>query len=49
MNIVASTDGAGDGKDGDWYSIFPIENEVLVYKRWEDDIIWDAQVRILLQ
>ncbi|KAK7495279.1 hypothetical protein BaRGS_00013461, partial [Batillaria attramentaria] len=33
----------GDGKDVDWYSIFPIENESLVYKRWEDDIIWDAE------
>lgn len=26
-----------------WYSIFPIENEALVYGRWEDDVIWDAQ------
>ena len=31
----------GDGKDMDWYSIFPIENEELVYGRWEDKIIWD--------
>ena len=26
-----------------WYSIFPIENEALVYGRWEDNVIWDAQ------
>lgn len=30
-----------------WYSIFPIENQDLLYKRWEDDIIWDAEVIIL--
>nr|KAG5705427.1 hypothetical protein BaRGS_004554 [Batillaria attramentaria] len=37
----------GDGKDVDWYSIFPIENESLVYKRWEDDIIWDAESPVM--
>ena len=26
-----------------WYSIFPIENEALIYGRWEDDVIWDAK------
>jgi len=26
-----------------WYSIFPIENESLIYGRWEDDVIWDAK------
>ncbi|GFO30868.1 transcription initiation factor tfiid subunit [Plakobranchus ocellatus] len=31
-------------RDGEWYSIFPIENEALIYKNWEDDIIWDAEV-----
>ena len=25
-------------------SIFPIDNPDLVYKRWEDDIIWDSEV-----
>ena len=34
-----------DGKDGEWYSIFPIESEELIYNRWEDNIIWDAEVR----
>ena len=27
--------------DDTWYSIFPVENEDLVYSRWEDKIIWD--------
>ena len=31
--------------DGDdtFYSIFPVENEDLVYGRWEDEVIWDAE------
>ncbi|XP_060688732.1 transcription initiation factor TFIID subunit 1 isoform X2 [Hemiscyllium ocellatum] len=29
--------------DKTWYSIFPIDNEELVYGRWEDNIIWDDQ------
>ncbi|KAI4897502.1 hypothetical protein NFI96_032212, partial [Prochilodus magdalenae] len=29
--------------DNPWYSIFPIDNEDLVYGRWEDNIIWDDQ------
>ena len=29
------------GDDDTWYSIFPVENEDLVYSRWEDNIIWD--------
>lgn len=31
-------------KDNTWYSIFPIENQELIYGNWEDDIIWDAEV-----
>ena len=34
-------------KQDKWYSIFPVENESLLYDRWEDDIIWDAQVQNL--
>ncbi|KAJ6220107.1 hypothetical protein RDWZM_005919 [Blomia tropicalis] len=26
-----------------WFSIFPIENDDLVYGLWENDIIWDAE------
>ncbi|XP_060532389.1 transcription initiation factor TFIID subunit 1 isoform X2 [Cylas formicarius] len=29
--------------DDTWYSIFPVENEDLVYGRWEDDVIWDSE------
>uniref|UniRef100_H3AV84 Transcription initiation factor TFIID subunit 1 n=1 Tax=Latimeria chalumnae TaxID=7897 RepID=H3AV84_LATCH len=29
--------------DKPWFSIFPIDNEELVYGRWEDHIIWDDQ------
>ncbi|XP_044017521.1 transcription initiation factor TFIID subunit 1-like isoform X2 [Aphidius gifuensis] len=27
--------------DDTWYSIFPVENEELVYGLWEDEVIWD--------
>ncbi|XP_022915910.2 transcription initiation factor TFIID subunit 1 [Onthophagus taurus] len=30
-------------QDDTWYSIFPVENEDLVYGRWENDVIWDAE------
>uniref|UniRef100_A0ACB8FZ65 Transcription initiation factor TFIID subunit 1 n=1 Tax=Sphaerodactylus townsendi TaxID=933632 RepID=A0ACB8FZ65_9SAUR len=29
--------------DKPWFSIFPIDNEELVYGRWEDNIIWDDE------
>lgn len=29
--------------DDTWYSIFPVENEELVYGLWEEDVIWDAE------
>lgn len=32
-----------DESDPTWYSIFPVENEDLVYGVWEKDIIWDAE------
>lgn len=47
-SFCCSTAEADPGKDGEWYSIFPVENEALIYKNWERDIIWDAQVTILL-
>ncbi|XP_041357029.1 transcription initiation factor TFIID subunit 1-like isoform X3 [Gigantopelta aegis] len=40
---AASGDMSDSGSTNKWYSIFPIENESLIYGRWEDDIIWDAQ------
>ncbi|KAJ8667283.1 hypothetical protein QAD02_008945 [Eretmocerus hayati] len=30
-------------QDDTWYSIFPVENEELVYGLWEEEIIWDAE------
>lgn len=29
-----------------WWSIFPVENEELVFGKWEDDVIWDSEVSI---
>lgn len=34
---------SGEGEDNTWYSIFPVENEELVYGTWEDEVIWDAE------
>ena len=33
----------GGGTGGLAHSMFPIENYDLIYKRWEDDIIWDSE------
>ncbi|KAK2151093.1 hypothetical protein LSH36_376g04026 [Paralvinella palmiformis] len=38
-----STDNDGEHTRDVWYSIFPVENEDLVYGRWEDDVIWDHE------
>jgi len=51
MNTIGSTkkdknkndQNADNEKDETWYSIFPTENEELVYGVWEDDVIWDAE------
>ncbi|KAG8039641.1 hypothetical protein G9C98_000370 [Cotesia typhae] len=32
-----------DNYDDTWYSLFPVENEELVYGMWEDEVIWDAE------
>ncbi|CAG4983002.1 unnamed protein product [Colias eurytheme] len=34
---------SADGEDNTWYSIFPVENEELVYGTWEDEVIWDPE------
>lgn len=34
---------SADGEDNTWYSIFPVENEELVYGTWEEEVIWDAE------
>lgn len=30
-------------KDETWYSMFPAENEELIYGIWENNVIWDAE------
>ncbi|XP_075228523.1 TATA-box binding protein associated factor 1 isoform X4 [Lycorma delicatula] len=35
--------GREENGDDTWYSIFPVENEELVYGMWEDEVIWDAE------
>ncbi|XP_077984278.1 transcription initiation factor TFIID subunit 1-like [Glandiceps talaboti] len=37
------TNGQNEQEESTWYSIFPVENESLVYGKWEDKIIWDAE------
>ncbi|XP_033167357.1 transcription initiation factor TFIID subunit 1 isoform X1 [Drosophila mauritiana] len=32
-----------EAPDDTWYSLFPVENEELIYYKWEDEVIWDAQ------
>ncbi|XP_066586394.1 transcription initiation factor TFIID subunit 1 isoform X2 [Prorops nasuta] len=32
-----------DNYDDTWYSIFPVENEELVYGLWEEEVIWDPE------
>ncbi|XP_075588073.1 transcription initiation factor TFIID subunit 1-like [Dermatophagoides farinae] len=32
-----------DDHDDQWFSIFPIENDDLVYGLWEDSVIWDSE------
>lgn len=32
-----------DESDPTWYSIFPVENEDLIYGAWENDVIWDPE------
>lgn len=32
--------------DDTWYSIFPVENEELVYSKWEEEVIWDAEAMV---
>ncbi|KAL1517978.1 hypothetical protein ABEB36_001670 [Hypothenemus hampei] len=41
--IVPIKPRADQEQDDTWYSIFPVENEDLVYGKWEDDVIWDSE------
>lgn len=42
-NMGSKQQPINDTTDDTWYSIFPVENEELVYGTWEDEIIWDAK------
>ncbi|XP_003241670.1 transcription initiation factor TFIID subunit 1 isoform X1 [Acyrthosiphon pisum] len=42
-NLGSKQQPINDTTDDTWYSIFPVENEELVYGTWEDEIIWDAK------
>jgi transcription initiation factor TFIID subunit 1 len=33
--------------DETWYSIFPVENEELVYSKWEEEVIWDCDGKLI--
>ncbi|XP_035795589.1 transcription initiation factor TFIID subunit 1-like isoform X3 [Anopheles albimanus] len=41
--IINAAQKAQEESDDTWYSIFPVENEELVYGKWEDEVIWDAE------
>ncbi|XP_058465400.1 transcription initiation factor TFIID subunit 1 isoform X2 [Malaya genurostris] len=43
MIINAAQNKQNEENDDTWYSIFPVENEELVYSKWEDEVIWDAE------
>lgn len=39
---------AESGKENKpWFSIFPVDNQELIYGKWEDKIIWDSEVTFL--
>ncbi|XP_065225060.1 transcription initiation factor TFIID subunit 1 isoform X2 [Planococcus citri] len=42
-NKMSGKQGMDDNSDDTWYSIFPVENEELVYGTWEDEVIWDPE------
>ncbi|XP_049286152.1 transcription initiation factor TFIID subunit 1 isoform X2 [Anopheles funestus] len=41
--IINAAQKAQEENEDAWYSIFPVENDELVYDKWEDDVIWDAE------
>ncbi|XP_011494870.1 PREDICTED: transcription initiation factor TFIID subunit 1 isoform X2 [Ceratosolen solmsi marchali] len=43
MNNTKNQHQHSEYHDDTWYSIFPVENEELVYGLWEEEIIWDAE------
>lgn len=43
MNNMPNKGRVEENTDDTWYSIFPVENEELVYGTWEDEVIWDPE------
>ncbi|XP_038063067.1 transcription initiation factor TFIID subunit 1-like [Patiria miniata] len=41
--LAQQAQGNQEPEKASWYSIFPVDNEELVYHKWEDDIIWDHE------
>ncbi|KFB52614.1 AGAP003882-PA-like protein [Anopheles sinensis] len=41
--VINATQKAQEENEDTWYSIFPVENDELVYNKWEDEVIWDAE------
>ena len=44
-NHAALTENVKENKP--WYSIFPVDNQELIYGKWEDKIIWDSEVKLI--
>ncbi|XP_015433770.1 PREDICTED: transcription initiation factor TFIID subunit 1 [Dufourea novaeangliae] len=43
MNKGSQQQTREENYDDTWYSIFPVENEELVYGLWEEEVIWDPE------
>jgi len=43
MNMSKGNQQQQREEDDTWYSIFPVENEELVYGLWEEEVIWDPE------
>uniref|UniRef100_A0A182J0C7 Transcription initiation factor TFIID subunit 1 n=1 Tax=Anopheles atroparvus TaxID=41427 RepID=A0A182J0C7_ANOAO len=41
--IINAAQKAQEESEDTWFSIFPVENDELVYNKWEDEVIWDAE------
>ncbi|XP_058174167.1 transcription initiation factor TFIID subunit 1 [Anopheles ziemanni] len=41
--VINATQKAQEENEDTWFSIFPVENDELVYNKWEDEVIWDAE------
>lgn len=44
-NSSSKIESQDQNKDNTWFSLLPVENEELVYAKWEDSIIWDPEIQ----